>query len=112
MDALSSFVGLARSPAVRGPAAFPHRLMVLTHTVATAARFFPTTVNLVDCGPATTLGFVLGHAATLVPFFYVLSLPLLFFRVFGFVSAWHHSLLWILRDGADGVPSAHRIASA
>ena len=67
--------------------------MILAFAVTAASGFFPATMNLVDSGPGPTLGFAVGNPAALVPFLYVLSLPLLLVGVFGFVSAWHRFLL-------------------
>jgi len=67
--------------------------VVLGLSVTTAARFFPTAMNLVDSRPGSTLGLVLRHASLLVTFFYVLGLSLFLVGVFRFVSAWHRFLL-------------------
>ena len=72
--------------------------MILRLTISTTARFVTTAVDLVDSRPGASFGFFFRHTSALVTFFYVLSLPLLFFRVFGFVSAWHRFLLWNLQN--------------
>src|SRR4051812_27356191 len=74
---------------VRIPAALPHRLVVFRFAVTAASGFFPTPVDLVHCRPRAALRFLVRYAATLIALFDVLLLPLLFVRVFRFVSAWH-----------------------
>jgi hypothetical protein len=73
--------------------ALSHRLVVFGLPVTTSARFLATAVHGVHSGPRAPLGFLLRHPALLVPFLYVLSLPLLFLGVLRFVSAWHFFLL-------------------
>jgi len=82
-------IGLAGSAVVGLLTAFPHRLVVLRLSVTTAARFFPTAVNLVDCRPGSALGFLVRHASLFVTLLYVLGLSFLFVGVLRFVSAWH-----------------------
>jgi hypothetical protein len=50
-------------------------------------------MDFVHSRPGSALSLLLGHAAVLVALLDVLRLPLLFIRVFGFVSAWHRTLL-------------------
>src|SRR6266550_3954431 len=98
------FSPLNRSAAVRVPATFAHRLVILAFAATAASGFFPATVNLVDSGPGPTLGLAIRNPATLVAFLYVLSLPLLLVGVLGFVSAWHRFLPVDSGNGADTVP--------
>src|ERR1044072_2599902 len=54
------------------------------------ARFFAAAGFLVDRSPSATLGFVFGHAALFITFFYVLGLTLLLIRICSLVSFWHY----------------------
>lgn len=103
---------------VRRSAAFAHRLVVFLLAVTATARFFTTTVHFVDSSPGSALRFVLWNAPVLVALFYVLRLSLLFFRVFGFVPAWHRFLLidpyqvvhMVYRQGSNSASEWQRLA--
>jgi hypothetical protein len=73
--------------------------------VTTAAGFLPAAVNLVHRRPGATLRFLVGDPAFLVALLYVLCLSLLFFSVFGFVTAWH---LFLLMDSTQVVQIVYR----
>jgi hypothetical protein len=79
--------------------------VILGLAVTTAAGFFPATMNLVHRRPGATLCFFVAYAAFLVALLYVLGLSLLFFSVFGFVTAWH---LFLLMDSHQVVQIAYR----
>ena len=82
----------------RNPAALPRaplaptladRLMVFGMAVAATAVLLASAMYLVHGRPRASFSFRLGHAAFLVPFLDVLSLPFLFVRVLGFASSRH-----------------------
>src|SRR5947209_154817 len=68
--------------------AFPRRRLA-AFLAATGAALLPALVGLVDCRPGAFLGLFLRNAPLLVPFFDVLSFPLLLRCVTRFVSPCH-----------------------
>ena len=73
------------------PPAFPRRGLV-DGVSATRARPLAAASHLIYGRPSTPLGFRLTNAALFIPFFYVLCLALLLFRIFRFVAACHSTL--------------------
>jgi hypothetical protein len=72
-----------------------HRRMAGFLAAAGASGFLPAAVVLVDGGPGPPFRFLLGKAALLVAFSFVISLALLLGGVFRFVAAGHRIPPWL-----------------
>src|ERR1035438_5820303 len=80
----------SRAPArPANPAALPRRSLVHFLATAGASRLFSAARHFIDGCPGAARCFLCRHAAALVTFLDVPSLPLLLFGVFGFVASWH-----------------------